>query len=168
MSQIRGSIRGATAAPLHGLATRREDDTDEPKDSSSRPRSRPASCRRPCPICSAMTRRPSSSNTAAMPWAQEHLARDFARDIVLLEQTAINPVVVHGGGPQIEAMLKKVGVQSQYRGRAAHHRREDAGNRRNGAGRTPSTSRWSATSTKPAARRSGCAARTATWWSRAS
>jgi acetylglutamate kinase len=44
----------------------------------------------------------------------ENLAREFARDIVLLEQTAINPVVVHGGGPQIEAMLKKVGVQSQY------------------------------------------------------
>jgi acetylglutamate kinase len=44
----------------------------------------------------------------------EQLAREFARDIVLLEQTAINPVVVHGGGPQIEAMLKKVGVQSQY------------------------------------------------------
>jgi acetylglutamate kinase len=44
----------------------------------------------------------------------ENLARQFARDIVLLEQTAINPVVVHGGGPQIEAMLKKVGVQSQY------------------------------------------------------
>jgi acetylglutamate kinase len=47
---------------------------------------------------------------------QEQLARDFARDIVLLEQTAINPVVVHGGGPQIEAMLKKVGVQSQFAG----------------------------------------------------
>jgi acetylglutamate kinase len=45
---------------------------------------------------------------------EEHLARAFARDIVLLEQTAINPIVVHGGGPQIEAMLKKVGVQSQY------------------------------------------------------
>ncbi len=45
---------------------------------------------------------------------QEQLAREFARDIVLLEQTAINPVVVHGGGPQIEAMLKKVGVQSQF------------------------------------------------------
>jgi acetylglutamate kinase len=44
----------------------------------------------------------------------EELAREFARDIVLLEQTAINPVVVHGGGPQIEAMLKQVGVQSQY------------------------------------------------------
>src|SRR6202167_140638 len=45
---------------------------------------------------------------------EERLARDFARDIVLLEQTAINPIVVHGGGPQIEAMLKKVGVESQY------------------------------------------------------
>ena len=45
----------------------------------------------------------------------EDLAREFARDIVLLEQTAINPIVVHGGGPQIEAMLKRVGVQSQYR-----------------------------------------------------
>jgi acetylglutamate kinase len=44
----------------------------------------------------------------------EHLARKFARDIVLLEQTAINPVVVHGGGPQIEAMLKRVGVKSQF------------------------------------------------------
>jgi len=44
----------------------------------------------------------------------EHLAREFARDIVLLEQTAINPIVVHGGGPQIEAMLNKLGVQSQY------------------------------------------------------
>jgi acetylglutamate kinase len=45
---------------------------------------------------------------------EEQLARNFAGDIVLLEQTAIHPVVVHGGGPQIEAMLKKVGVQSQF------------------------------------------------------
>jgi acetylglutamate kinase len=46
----------------------------------------------------------------------EDTAREFARDIVLLEQTAINPVVVHGGGPQIEAMLKRVGVKSQFAG----------------------------------------------------
>src|ERR1700752_734598 len=46
----------------------------------------------------------------------ENLAREFARDIVLLEQTAINPVVVHGGGPQIEAMLKRIGVKSQFSG----------------------------------------------------
>jgi acetylglutamate kinase len=45
---------------------------------------------------------------------QEQMARDFARDIVLLEQTAINPIVVHGGGPQIEAMLKKVGIEPHY------------------------------------------------------
>ena len=45
---------------------------------------------------------------------QEQIARDFARDIVLLEQTAINPVVVHGGGPQIEAMLKKLGIKSEF------------------------------------------------------
>ena len=45
---------------------------------------------------------------------EEQLARDFARDIVLLEQAAINPVVVHGGGPQIAAMLKKLGIKSEF------------------------------------------------------
>ena len=44
----------------------------------------------------------------------EHLARQFARDIVLLEQTAINPVVVHGGGPQIGEMLKRLGIKSEF------------------------------------------------------
>jgi len=47
---------------------------------------------------------------------EEQTARDFARDIVLLEQTAINPVVVHGGGPQIAAMLKKLGIKSEFAG----------------------------------------------------
>src|SRR5215217_7171010 len=47
---------------------------------------------------------------------EEQLARDFARDIVLLEQLAINPVVVHGGGPQIGAMLDKLGIRSQFAG----------------------------------------------------
>ena len=42
------------------------------------------------------------------------LARDFAADIVLLKATGINPVVVHGGGPQIGAMLKKLGVESRF------------------------------------------------------
>ena len=46
----------------------------------------------------------------------EATARAFAKDIVLLEQTAINPVVVHGGGPQINAMLKRAGVESQFAG----------------------------------------------------
>src|SRR6201747_855815 len=45
---------------------------------------------------------------------EEALAKQFARDIVLLEQTAINPVVVHGGGPQIAAMLTRLGIKSEY------------------------------------------------------
>ena len=65
----------------------------------------------------------------------EEVAREFARDIVLLEQTAINPVVVHGGGPQIEAMLKRARHQVAIRRRPAHHRRRDRRNRRDGAGR---------------------------------
>jgi len=47
---------------------------------------------------------------------EEELARNFARDIVLMEQTAINPVVVHGGGPQIGEMLKRLGIESQFAG----------------------------------------------------
>jgi acetylglutamate kinase len=42
--------------------------------------------------------------------------RDFARDMVLLEQSGVNPVVVHGGGPQIGAMLKKLGIESRFSG----------------------------------------------------
>ncbi len=44
----------------------------------------------------------------------EKVARDFARDMVLLEQSGVNPVVVHGGGPQIGAMLAKLGIKSEF------------------------------------------------------
>jgi acetylglutamate kinase len=44
----------------------------------------------------------------------ESVARSFARDMVLLEQSGVNPVVVHGGGPQIGAMLKKLGIKSEF------------------------------------------------------
>jgi len=47
---------------------------------------------------------------------EEELAKSFARDIVLMEQTAINPVVVHGGGPQIGEMLKRLGIKSEFAG----------------------------------------------------
>ena len=46
----------------------------------------------------------------------EDKARAFARDMVLLEQSGINPVVVHGGGPQIGSMLAKLGIQSHFAG----------------------------------------------------
>ena len=40
--------------------------------------------------------------------------RDFAEDIVLMKQTGINPIVVHGGGPQIGAMLKQLNIPSRF------------------------------------------------------
>lgn len=42
--------------------------------------------------------------------------RDFAEDVVLLKAVGINPVVVHGGGPQIGQMLKKLGIVSTFVG----------------------------------------------------
>ena len=44
------------------------------------------------------------------------LARDFAEDVVLMKMVGINVVVVHGGGPQIGAMLKRLGVESRFVG----------------------------------------------------
>lgn len=42
------------------------------------------------------------------------LANEFGRDIALLKQVGINPVVVHGGGPQINAMLKRLDIKSNF------------------------------------------------------
>ncbi len=44
----------------------------------------------------------------------EDAAREFAEDVVLLKAVGINPVVVHGGGPQIGRMLEKLGVETQF------------------------------------------------------
>jgi acetylglutamate kinase len=45
---------------------------------------------------------------------EEDAARNFAADVVLLKMLGLNPVVVHGGGPQISAMLQKAGVKSTF------------------------------------------------------
>jgi len=45
---------------------------------------------------------------------EEGVAAHFAQDIVLMRQTGINPVVVHGGGPQIGAMLKRLEIKSSF------------------------------------------------------
>ncbi|MSO99927.1 MAG: acetylglutamate kinase [Acetobacteraceae bacterium] len=45
---------------------------------------------------------------------EEALALEFGRDIALLKQVGINPVVVHGGGPQINAMLKRLAITSTF------------------------------------------------------
>ncbi len=44
----------------------------------------------------------------------EKLAQAFAQDIVYLKQSGVNPIVVHGGGPQIAAMLKKLEIKSDF------------------------------------------------------
>ncbi|MGY0219480.1 acetylglutamate kinase [Endozoicomonadaceae bacterium StTr2] len=72
--------------------------------------------------------------TEALPWLQayrgktivvkyggnamesEELKNGFARDIVLLKAVGINPVVVHGGGPQIGSLLKRLNIKSEFIG----------------------------------------------------
>lgn len=44
----------------------------------------------------------------------DDLKNSFARDIVLLKQVGVNPVIVHGGGPQIGKLLKKIGKESKF------------------------------------------------------
>ncbi|MDO1580847.1 acetylglutamate kinase [Rhizobium oryzicola] len=44
------------------------------------------------------------------------LGKAFAEDIALLKQSGINPIVVHGGGPQIAAMLTRMGIESKFEG----------------------------------------------------
>ena len=45
---------------------------------------------------------------------EEHLQRSFAHDVVLLKLVGINPVVIHGGGPQINAALKRIGKEGTF------------------------------------------------------
>ncbi len=44
----------------------------------------------------------------------EKLKKSFARDVVLLKQVGINPVIVHGGGPQIGKLLEQIGKESHF------------------------------------------------------
>ena len=44
------------------------------------------------------------------------LGQAFARDVALLKQSGVNPIVVHGGGPQIGAMLTRMGIESKFEG----------------------------------------------------
>ena len=44
----------------------------------------------------------------------EQLKQNFARDVVLMKLVGINPIVVHGGGPQIGDLLDKLGIESKF------------------------------------------------------
>ncbi len=63
------------------------------------------------------------------------LQKDFAEDVVLLKLVGINPVVVHGGGPQIETALEAPGQEGPLHPGHARDRRRDHGGGRMGAGR---------------------------------
>ena len=72
--------------------------------------------------------------TEALPWLETYagktvvikyggnamidddLKRAFASDIVFMKRCGVHPVVVHGGGPQISAMLRRLGIASEFRG----------------------------------------------------
>jgi acetylglutamate kinase len=47
---------------------------------------------------------------------EDHLKQAFAQDVLFLRSAGLRPVVVHGGGPQISAMLARLGIESDFRG----------------------------------------------------
>ena len=97
----------------------------------------------------------------------EEVARAFAADVVLLKQVGINPVVVHGGGPQIGAMLKSGSASSRTSSTACGSPTPPPWKSSRWCWPARSTRRSSAGSMPPAARRSASPARTATWcWPR--
>ena len=91
--------------------------------------------------------------------------RDFAEDVVLLKAVGINPVVVHGGGPQIGAMLKRLGVEFELRRRACASPTPPPPRSRRWCWRARSTRKSSAGSPRSAAARSAFRARTPIWCS---
>ncbi|WP_418908851.1 acetylglutamate kinase [Glutamicibacter endophyticus] len=86
------------------------------------------------PTDTALAQRKAEALIEALPWIQrftgttmvikyggnamvnDDLRRAFAEDIVFLRHAGIKPVVVHGGGPQINKMLQTLGIESEFRG----------------------------------------------------
>ena len=63
------------------------------------------------------------------------LDRALAQDVLLLRSVGVRCVLVHGGGPQVDAMMKRMGKAPEFKRRPARHRRGDAEDRPHGAGR---------------------------------
>jgi acetylglutamate kinase len=94
---------------------------------------RPHSSREPAPVRLSLVEK-ASILTEALPWLEtyagktvvikyggnamvdENLKQAFAQDIVFMKRCGVHPVVVHGGGPQISAMLDRLGIVSEFRG----------------------------------------------------
>ena len=105
-----------TIAPTHQTLRNHHDRAYRHPPTSPRPR-RPPSSPRPCPI------RRFQDKTLVIKYGgnavtDPHLKECFARDVVLLKLVGFNPVVVPGGGPQIETMLSRVGKRRASSSRA--------------------------------------------------
>ena len=46
--------------------------------------------------------------------ADEEIREEFIKDVVLMKYVGINPVIIHGGGPEINLMLKKLGKETEF------------------------------------------------------
>ena len=63
------------------------------------------------------------------------LKEEFARDVVLLKYVGMNPVIVHGGGPEITSYMERLALPVRVRRWTARLRRGDRRGRQDGAGR---------------------------------
>lgn len=118
---------------------------------------------RPCLICSATrTRHVVVKYGGHAMEGNPELGKAFARDIALLKQSGINPIVVHGGGPQIQAMLTKLGIESASKAACASPTKRPS-KWWKWFWPVPSTRKSSPSSMPKANGQSVFAARTATW-----
>ena len=92
----------------------------------------------------------------------EALREDFATDVVLLKYVGLNPVIVHGGGPDITSYMERLGMEVRFHRGHAGLRRRDGRGREDGPARQGQLGHRRAGSTATASRRSGSRARTAT------
>ncbi len=89
------------------------------------------------------------------------LREEFARDVVLLKYVGLNPIVVHGGGPEITAYMERLGLPVRVRRRPARLRRGHGRGREDGARRQGQQGDRAAPRAATASPRSACAATTA-------
>ena len=85
-------------------------------DMSEPPRRDVATLLEALPTSGSSTARRSSSSTAARRWSDPALREEFARDVVLLKYVGLNPVVVHGGGPDITRYMERLGMPVEFVG----------------------------------------------------
>jgi acetylglutamate kinase len=74
----------------------------------------PRSWSKPCPHMQRYDEQVVVIKYGGHAMGDQAAAEDFAEDVVLLEQSGLKPIVVHGGGPQIGRMLNRLGIRSEF------------------------------------------------------